>query len=54
MSMRSMRKPPLPLPIIGMSASSDADSRDLALIAGHTVFINKPFAFADLAAAIDR
>ena len=48
-------RPPRALSIIGMSAGSDAAAnRDLALGNGHDAFVNKPFAFAELMAAIDR
>jgi len=48
-------RPPRALSIIGMSAGSDAAAnRDLALGNGHDTFVNKPFAFAELMAAIDR
>jgi len=48
-------RPPRALSIIGMSAGSDAvANRDLALGNGHDTFVNKPFAFAELMAAIDR
>ena len=44
--------PPRALPIVGMSANSDAAAQALATQAGMTAFLPKPFSRADVQAAL--
>jgi CheY-like chemotaxis protein len=47
------RPPPVPIVIIGMSANSDAESKQCAKEAGMDYFIEKPFAMVDFLRVLD-
>ena len=54
-AMRQQGKTPLPhVPIVGMSANSDAQSRQDALDSGMDAFCPKPFNFKELQATLTR